>query len=589
MNFTIKDENQNGTVRLTEETEAEGVLLLHIDVEFPQPQVPQKIALCWQVPCVDICSVWGPGIGFSRFLGYDWSKRVSRSRFAGGAPFYSLISHSDLNRMTVVVSDAETPLEFASGVREETAEIQCELRLFTQPINEISSYHATVRFDTRPIRYDAALKDATRFLTEQCSYQNAYVPTAATYPMYSCWYSFHQNLNVEEILRQCQLGKAMGMDAVIVDDGWQTDDSQRGYAYCGDWEVCHKKIPDMKEFVDRVHQCGMKFILWYSVPFVGIHSKVYERFSDMFLNGTKDEAGKDWSVLDPRYPEVRQFLTDIYVRAKKEWGLDGFKLDFIDMFQIFPQTKSFDPRWDTLSLEDGVDKLLADVTTALREIDPEILIEFRQNYYGPAIRKYGNMIRVRDCPNDPLINHVHIADLRMISADTPIHSDMLMWHEHESAEAVAYQIICCLYSVPQISVLLDRLSDEHRKLLKFWMNYWIENREILLFGSFTADAPEHLYAQERCVQGAALIATAYTDPILKIDEQLSSFDFINATKDHRLWIDVGQSLGKRSYIVYDCRGNELEKGQIDLSVGIHGFVVPRSGMLRIFKYKEGNR
>jgi alpha-galactosidase len=160
---------------------------------------------------------------------------------------------------------------------------------------------------------------------------------------------------------------------------------------------------------------------------------------------------------------------------------------------------------------------------------------------------------------------------------------MLMWHEHESAEAVAYQIICCLYSVPQISVLLDKLSDEHRKILKFWMNYWRENREVLLYGSFTADAPELLYAQERCARGAALIATAYTDPILKVDELLSSFDFINATKDSRLWIDVRKSLGTRSYVVYDCRGNEMEKGQIDLSAGIHGFEVPRSGMLRIYK------
>lgn len=582
MNFTIKDGNQNVSVRLTEEQESEDILLLHIDVEFPQPQIPKQIAICWQVPCVDICSVWGSNIGFSRFLGYDWSKRVSKSRFACGAPYYALISHSDRNRMTIVVSDAETPLEFASGVCEETAEIQCELRLFTQQINAIRSYHATVRFDTRPIRYDDALKDATRFLAERCGYEQAYVPAAATYPMYSCWYSFHQNLDVEDVLRQCELGKAMGMEAVIVDDGWQTDDSQRGYAYCGDWEVCPQKIPDMKDFVDRVHQRGMKFILWYSVPFVGIHSKVYQRFSDMFLNGTKEESGKNWSVLDPRYPEVRRFLTDIYVKAKKEWGLDGFKLDFIDMFQIFPQTKSFDPRWDTLSLEDGVDRLLSDISEALRKIDPEILIEFRQNYYGPAIRKYGNMIRVRDCPNDPLINHVHIADLKMISGETPIHSDMLMWNKNESGEAVAYQLISCLYSVPQISVLLDKLSDEHGRILKFWMNYWIENRDVLLNGAFSADAPEHLYAQVRAVKDGAMIATAYTDPILTVDAQIASFDFINVTKGENLWIDVKQKLGSRSYVIYDCRGNEMEQGQMELSVGTYCFQVPRCGMIRIY-------
>ena len=27
------------------------------------------------------------------------------------------------------------------------------------------------------------------------------------------------------------------MESIIVDDGWQTDDNNRGYAYCGDWAV----------------------------------------------------------------------------------------------------------------------------------------------------------------------------------------------------------------------------------------------------------------------------------------------------------------------------------------------------------------
>ena len=99
------------------------------------------------------------------------------------------------------------------------------------------------------------------------------------------------------------------MDTVIIDDGWQTDDNNRGYAYCGDWEVTPTKFPDMREFVDRVHAEGMKVMLWYSVPYIGVHSKAYQKFHDMLL----DSSGKEWFCADPRFKEVRGFLTETYV------------------------------------------------------------------------------------------------------------------------------------------------------------------------------------------------------------------------------------------------------------------------------------
>ena len=70
----------------------------------------------------------------------------------------------------------------------------------------------------------------------------------------------------------------MGFRSVILDDGWQTDDTNRGYGYCGDWEVAEKKIKDMKKHVQVVHDMGMKYLIWYSVPYVGMYSKVWERF-----------------------------------------------------------------------------------------------------------------------------------------------------------------------------------------------------------------------------------------------------------------------------------------------------------------------
>ena len=169
----------------------------------------------------------------------------------------------------------------------------------------------------------------------------------------------------------------MGMDTLIVDAGWEMDGPERTFAYCGDWSPVASKFPDMKAFSDRIHALGMKVMFWFSVPFVGKRSKAYERFKDMLLGIHENTGENSCYRLDPRYPEVRAYLVDIYRNALLKWGIDGFKLDFIDSFKLSADTPESDPRRDVTSLEDAVDRLLKEITEALREINPEVLIEFR--------------------------------------------------------------------------------------------------------------------------------------------------------------------------------------------------------------------
>ena len=50
------------------------------------------------------------------------------------------------------------------------------------------------------------------------------------------------------------------------------------------------------------------------------------------------------------------------------------------------------------------------------------------------------MFRVGDCPNNFVKNRVGITDLRMLSGQSAVHSDMLMWHPEESPENCAIQM-----------------------------------------------------------------------------------------------------------------------------------------------------
>ena len=65
--------------------------------------------------------------------------------------------------------------------------------------------------------------------------------------------------------------------------------------------------------------------------------------------------------------------------------------------------------------------LLDGVYKKLTALNPEVMLEFRQSYIGPAVRKYGNMLRVGDCPIDAIKNRQDIVNMRLTSGKTAVH------------------------------------------------------------------------------------------------------------------------------------------------------------------------
>lgn len=552
-----------------------GIELYEVRAVYPEERIPEPFKVTFSVPHVDIYSVWSPawfrGTRFERRLGPSWSKRETSSRLASWMPLHTLVSADGRNKIAVALSDAKTPAAICTGVREENAEVEWEIKFFSMQVAPLKEYRAIIRIDTRDIPYYDAIYDVVDWWENACGYKPAKVPEHAKLPMNSLWYSYHQQLDVEDIIRECALSKAMGMDTVIIDDGWQTDDNSRGYRFCGDWEVTPAKIPDMKQFVDRIHGTGMKVILWYGVPFVGVSTKAYARFSDMLL----DEVGRKdaWYALDPRYPEVRQYLTDLYAKAQKDWGLDGFKLDFIDSFYLGGKSLEYDPRRDYQSLEDAVDRLMTDVTDTLRAVDPEVLIEFRQTYVGPAIRKYGNMFRVGDCPNDAYTNRQGIVDLRFTSGSTAVHSDMLMWNREDSVESAALQLASVLYSVPQVSVKIASLPEAHKKMLKYYLSFWREHRDVLLEGRLRGENPESVYSIVCAEKKEKAIYTAYTDTVMDCGRYKQVIG-VNCSRGPKLILRGAKG---RTLRVVNCMGEQLYTGIAEDF--LWEIEVPMSGMV----------
>ena len=549
-------------------TETDGVLLLTLSLRADAPTVPETVDLTFEQFLPDVFAAWTPDAGDDRFIRAEWGWTDIRSRSASGAPVLCLHTQSGENRLTAALSDAAEACRMCVGVSEERAVFIFRFSFFTEQTAPLQAYTAQIRLDYRPMRYESALRKVVQWW--DALYPPCHVPDAAREPLYSCWYSMHQIVTTEDVVRQCTLAAPYGMKAVILDDGWQTDDNNRGYAFCGDWKLARKKIPDMAALADQVHALGMKFMIWYSVPFVGVHSENYARFIGKYLD---NDEKHDWYILDPRFPECRAFLVDTYRTAVREWHLDGLKLDFIDSFHLTESSSTDYDAMDCVSLEEAVQKLLDEVCAPLKAENPDFLIEFRQSYIGPVMRRFGNMLRAGDCPYAAGTNRRSTVALRLTSGKTAVHSDMVMWNAEESAETAADQLTAILYSVPQVSVRMESLPQKHLDMLRFYLRFWTERRSVLLDGELTAEEPHAGYALVRAEKDGEAVITAYAKNDVSLCG-LRSGALVNASPKPYL---IAQSDKPFSYTVTDCTGAETARGV--LPAGFAKIDVPHSGVV----------
>jgi alpha-galactosidase len=559
---------------------ADGLEVLELSLTSPQPRVPPRFSLRFAVPSHDVAGQWMTGRFLNKTIRPDWSGgRLQASMFAREAPVSSLFSSDNRNILTFAVSDALNTVSSGSGVREEDGFIYNEVIFFAERHQTLARYDVSLRVDRRPIRYEAALQGIGEWWAQQAGYEPASVPPPARLPVYSTWYNYHQSIDAGVLLKEVSIAKQLGFESIIVDDGWQTMDAGRGYAFTGDWQP--ERIPDMKGFVDGCHKAGVKVVLWYSVPFVGKNAKAAARFKEKSLQF--DERLGAY-VIDPRYPDVRQYLVDTYVNAIRAWGIDGLKLDFIDRFVANEQTvfEATNGR-DFSSVNEAADRLLTDIMAALKRVKPDVMVEFRQPYIGPLMRKYGNMLRASDSPNAYLANRVKTIDLRLLSGTSAVHADMIMWHAGEPVEIAALQFLNILFSVPQVSVRLQEIPRDQFEMIRFYTGYWNANRSVLLDGALEAPFPLANYPWVRARAGGKQIVALYNDAIVPVDtaEGTTAIDVVNAKHSAAVVLSLQRDLGEYRYEVKDCQGHVVKSGQATLTKGLSNFDVPVSGLVAL--------
>ena len=144
------------------------------------------------------------------------------------------------------------------------------------------------------------------------------------------WESTFFNFNRRKLLALARRAKRLGVEMLVLDDGWfgSRSDDTRGL---GDWQVNRKKMGGtMASFSERIHKMGMSFGLWFEPECVNEDSDLYRRHPDWAIKvpGRAPSVARNQLVLDLTRPEVRDYLVDAVDRVLTEAKIEYVKWDY---------------------------------------------------------------------------------------------------------------------------------------------------------------------------------------------------------------------------------------------------------------------
>jgi alpha-galactosidase len=219
-------------------------------------------------------------------------------------------------------------------------------KLVSLPVTQPDAEHATVAVEFKHDRtlkpgetmstlrtfvevhegdYFQTLRDYREMMIAQGVHFDA-SPDSAFQPIWCAW-GYGRKMKPAQLFGALPIVKKLGFTWVTLDDGWQTAQ--------GDWFLNPQKYPngdaDMKALVDKIHAEGFKAQLWWAPLAADPGTELVKKHPDWLLlnaDGSKQKISywNSW-YLCPAYPDVIEYHKAIVVKAMKDWGFDGLKLD----------------------------------------------------------------------------------------------------------------------------------------------------------------------------------------------------------------------------------------------------------------------
>lgn len=143
------------------------------------------------------------------------------------------------------------------------------------------------------------------------------------------WEAAYMDFNGETIYQLAKEAAELGLDMVVLDDGWfgnRNDDKTS----LGDWQVNEEKLEcTLGELIERVNSLGVKFGIWFEPEMISEESNLYKEHPDWALQipGRKPVHARDQLVLDFSRQEVRDAVFEQVCAVLDQGNIEYVKWD----------------------------------------------------------------------------------------------------------------------------------------------------------------------------------------------------------------------------------------------------------------------
>ena len=140
------------------------------------------------------------------------------------------------------------------------------------------------------------------------------------------WEATYFNFDTDKLLAIAKEASSLGIEMLVMDDGWFGDRSSDNCAL-GDWDVNEDKIKGgLSYLVEEVNKLGMKFGIWFEPEMISPDSNLYRKHPDwaIAIPGKTPGLARNQLVLDFSRKEVVD-----YVYGKMETILKSANIEYV--------------------------------------------------------------------------------------------------------------------------------------------------------------------------------------------------------------------------------------------------------------------
>lgn len=143
------------------------------------------------------------------------------------------------------------------------------------------------------------------------------------------WEATYFDFNTEKLLDIARQASALGIEMLVMDDGWfgnRFDDNRA----LGDWKVNEEKLPGgLKYLVDEVNKLGMKFGIWFEPEMISPDSDLYRAHPDwaIAIPGRAGSLSRNQYVLDLTRRDVLDYIYESVAGVLRSANVEYVKWD----------------------------------------------------------------------------------------------------------------------------------------------------------------------------------------------------------------------------------------------------------------------